>query len=51
MKKKMGSINQIVALVCIVFYGLQAFANPPDLIKLESAVAKGAGKYQYPSTM
>lgn len=40
---KMGTINQIVALVYIVFHGLQARANAPDLIKLRSAVAKGAG--------
>ncbi|KAL8120921.1 pectin acetylesterase 8-like [Apium graveolens] len=39
---KMGSINQIVALVYIVFHGLQAMANAPDLIKLQSAVANGA---------
>lgn len=48
MNMKMGSIYQILALVYIVFHGLQAMANAPDLIKLQSAVAKGAGKYQYP---
>lgn len=38
----MGSINLIVAFVYIVFYGLQATANAPALIKLKSAAAKGA---------
>ncbi|WOH13487.1 hypothetical protein DCAR_0832997 [Daucus carota subsp. sativus] len=39
---KMGSILVVLVLVNAVLYGLQAVANPPDLIKIQSAVAKGA---------
>ena len=42
---KMGSILVVLVLVNAVLHGLQAVANPPDLIKIQSAVAKGAGAH------
>ena len=50
---KMRSKYLVLALAVLVFYGLQgvqAMANAPDLIKLHTAVAIGAGKYQYHGT-